>query len=693
VTAFLSVLAQSLDEKPLALRDLIAEINRSGAQQSAGPMLFERDPAIFNDLPGSVFAYWAVPTALRCFKNERALERSGIDALSTNQLSDDGRYARLWWEVSPSQLNGWATWAKGRTFAPYYYDIQTLVRWNDRRGTYTGFLGTKDRPLEKPASADWFFRPGLTWPRRTNRLSVSVLPRNCVFGNKGPAIFVNGDDDERLLAILGVLNSQAFRYLLSLQVARVELAQSFEVGLVQSTPFPAISMTNQHILSALVRRAWSLRRNLDSTSETSHAFLLPQGLHEKVTRHDGDAIDRELDSIQKQIEDISFTLYGISPGDRVAIESSDAVVASNDLSERQNVPEGSDDASDEVCPIGMGAEAIYSWLVGATFGRFDSRIATGERQIPAEPEPFDALPSRSPAMYPEEESSARAADIFVDDEGHLDDLATRTLTKADQISVKVRGNLREWLAKDFFPLHVKMYSKSRRRAPIYWQLATPSASYSVWLYIHTFSKDTLFRVQNDYAAPKLAHEERRLEALLREMRDGATAAQRLEVTRLEGIVEELRAFLEEVKRVAPLWNPNLDDGVVINFAPLWRLVPHQKPWQKELKSVWDALCKGDYDWAHLAMHFWPERVIPKCANDRSLAIAHDLQDVFWVESSDGKWAALNTAPRNVEELVRDRTLPAVKSALNSLLSAPAASGNVVRGRRPRIANVAEGGNA
>jgi hypothetical protein len=35
--------------------------------------------------------------------------------------------------------------------------------------------------------------------------------------------------------------------------------------------------------------------------------------------------------------------------------------------------------------------------------------------------------------------------------------------------------------------------------PLYWQLATPSASYSVWLYLHAFTKDTLFRVQNDFA--------------------------------------------------------------------------------------------------------------------------------------------------------------------------------------------------
>ena len=277
-------------------------------------------------------------------------------------------------------------------------------------------------------------------------------------------------------------------------------------------------------------------------------------------------------------------------------------------------------------------------------------------------------------MYPEGEEPADRPDILVDDEGHADDLAARVRAVAERVQVDVPENLRGWLAKEFFPLHIKMYSKSRRKAPIYWQLATPSASYSVWLYIHAFSKDTLFRVQNDYVAPKLAHEERRLESLTSELRDGATAAQRKELAAQEAFVEELRAFLEEVKRVAPLWNPNLDDGVIINFAPLWRLVPQNKAWQKELKSTWDALCEGKYDWAHLAMHLWPERVVPKCAKDRSLAIAHGLEDVFWVEGTDGKWTARKTPTRSVDELVRERTSPAVKSALKSLLEAPAATG-------------------
>jgi hypothetical protein len=277
-------------------------------------------------------------------------------------------------------------------------------------------------------------------------------------------------------------------------------------------------------------------------------------------------------------------------------------------------------------------------------------------------------------MYSEGDGPASRHDILVDDEGHTDDLAALAQAVAERVKADVPEDLRRWLAKEFFPLHIRMYSKSRRKAPLYWQLATPSAGYSVWLYIHAFSKDTLFRVQNDYVAPKLAHEERRLESMNSELREGATAAQRKALAAREALVEELRAFLDEVKRVAPLWKPNLDDGVIINFAPLWRLVPQNKAWQKEMKATWDALCEGEYDWAHLAMHLWPERVVPKCVKDRSLAIAHSLEDVFWVEGSGGRWSARKTPMSSVDELVRERTSPSVKSALKSLLEAPAAGG-------------------
>jgi hypothetical protein len=47
-----------------------------------------------------------------------------------------------------------------------------------------------------------------------------------------------------------------------------------------------------------------------------------------------------------------------------------------------------------------------------------------------------------------------------------------------------------------------------------------------------------------------------------------------------------------------------------------------------LKETWQKLEKGDYDWTRLAMTYWPDRVREKCLTDKSLAIAHDLEELY-----------------------------------------------------------------
>jgi hypothetical protein len=73
--------------------------------------------------------------------------------------------------------------------------------------------------------------------------------------------------------------------------------------------------------------------------------------------------------------------------------------------------------------------------------------------------------------------------------------------------------------------------------------------------------------------------------------------------------------------------------------------------------------------------------VPKCTHDQSLAIAHGLEEVFWSEDADGKWNARTVPTRRVEDLVRERTSPAAKAALKSLLEAPVPESSARRGRK------------
>lgn len=104
-------------------------------------------------------------------------------------------------------------------------------------------------------------------------------------------------------------------------------------------------------------------------------------------------------------------------------------------------------------------------------------------------------------------------------------------------------------------------------------------------------------------------------------------------------------------------------------SPLWRLVPTETVGRPNAKQ--DKLVSGEYDWAHLAMHLWPERVVLKCIDDRSLAIAHGLEEVFWHEDASGTWQKQQVDETTVQKLIDERTSATVKAALKDLLSAAA----------------------
>lgn len=719
-TVFFRVLEPTPDEKNDALRTAIRRGRDSASR-------FDVDSTRFARIPQSTFAYWAADGLLQAFTHpdwQQLPERTAKNGLGT---LDDFRFVRLSWEVSRHRgksLGYWFPFSKGGKRSPFYQDTPTTVNWSAGGAEVKAYIvhvyqgGHWSRNAR---SVDYYFRPGLTWPLRGIRFSAQAVPEGGIFSVGGKMLFAA---QEHLRFLLAIFNSSAFDAFVRLFAGKVGGAQ-YESGLLDRIPVPYADGETRRALEDDATQGWRVQRRLDSGMETSHAFLLPALLQvdaksiidrASAWERRTTAAQAELNRLIAKIDEHTYQLYGLSSGDRKRIEQR---LGTMDEIEESPTDGDGDESDQNVADVDAApmVVSLLSWSIGVTFGRFDVRLATGERAAPPEPEPFDPLPAGSPGMLTSDDGLPVGAppagyplplatdSILVDDPGDARDLlrAVRSVFDAvfDDASARWheaaellgRPDVRTWFARDFFEPHIKRYSKSSRKAPIYWQLATPSASYSVWLYIHAFSKDTLFRVQNDYVVPKLAHEERRLDSLTTELRDGATAAQRKQLAAQEALVEELRAFVDEVKRVAPLWNPNLDDGVTINFAPLWRLVPQNKSWQKELKSTWDALCEGEYDWAHLAMHLWPERVVPKCAKDRSLAIAHDLEEVFWVEDTHDRWTARKVPTRSVDELVRERTSPAVKSALKSLLESPVSSGKRTgrKGGGRRKASAADGG--
>lgn len=599
---------------------------------------------------------------------------------SGNTTFDNERFLRLWWEVETSEIHkNWFRYEKGGRYQPFFSPPALLIDWcgdgKEMRAAEHLRYGTDARSIQ---SITKWFQPGLTYPRVSSiGFGPRIMAAGSIFSTESISIFPR--EAKWSLAILSLAAST--------------WGQDFVDIFGRHRKTENRSVSNLPVSEAMLRKlddeASSLAYDatlellkLETHIETSPVFSsVGTDGHPSFRAWEERrqvAVER-LKEIAKRLDDaVSRVCFG--------------VVVKPTATPRQRLVRK---VMERFLPKGESwGHAVCSEAMGVAFGRYTPNCMRSRSEL-TRFDLFAPIPGAGPwGRLREGDDIDGTFTIMVHDPGHPSDVSTRisaVLSSIDGVEAQLCASLAteelgRYVATAFFEHHITAFSAFRRAAPIYWQLATASGSYSVWLYIHRTTGDTLFRVLNDFVGPKLDHEKAKLDGLTQEAGGNPSAAQRREIEQQETFVGELQALKTEVGRVAPLWKPNLDDGVILNFAPLWRLVPQSRSWQGECKKAWDKLVAGDYDWAHLAMHLWPERVVPKCIDDRSLAIAHGLEEVFWHEDDSGTWRKSRVDDATVQKLIQERTSTTVKAALQDLLSAAAPTASKGRKAKGRSAS-------
>jgi len=606
----------------------------------------ERIRRLFTELPAFEGDGRAVRVGLQTsddFRFVRAwwevLSEAILDGTNGPDWSQDLTAFQAWCRQRTFEDKRWVPFAKGGEYSTYYADIHLVVDW-ERDGEEIKNL--KDprtgRLLSRPQNMRFYFHAGLTWSDRTTRLfSARVWPAGGVFSVKGSSGFFSGEE----LFVLGVMNSVLFNGFLSLLVGAGDAAaRSYQVGTIGTVPFPVgVSTGDYSTLRDVASESTDIKRTLDSTKENSRSFYLPAllGIH-------GDSLadlielyqtyivkaEEKLDEYQSIIDNIVFHLYGIDSMDRRAIEENLNAVCSESNDEEQNTD--SEDEEAEVEPTEDSRQLVadlLSYAVGCVFGRWDVRFATGERQRPKPLDPFAPLPISSTGMLigedglplreapPEYPLRSDQDGILVDDPDNPDDIVRRVrevlellwqdhAEAIEQEACEILGvqELRDYFRKPgkggFWGDHVSRYSKSRRKAPIYWLLQSSKKNYALWIYYNRLDKDMLFKALLSHVEPKIRLEESRIEPLRAQRAAVGTSGKGVkklekEIDRQEEFISELRDFEDKLRRAANLHlEPDLNDGVILNIAPLWELVP----W-KEAKKYWEELRDDKYEWSSI----------------------------------------------------------------------------------------------
>jgi hypothetical protein len=232
-------------------------------------------------------------------------------------------------------------------------------------------------------------------------------------------------------------------------------------------------------------------------------------------------------------------------------------------------------------------------------------------------------------------------------------------------------NLNSWIRNFAFDMHSSIYEKR----PIYFPLVSAKKSFFLWVNIHQWNDGTLNNILANYLKPDISLLENRIRRL-REERHSTKDIRQLndieqEIADLDKLLDELKAFTEKISQLATRgpapeiqeiqapYAMDLDDGVMVNSAALWELV---LPLWKDPKKWWASLAtpigKKDFDWSHLAMRYWPNRVMEKVKKDPSLAVAHsdygkykghDLFEELHPEAAK-KWNAQQNLERKTKEV-------------------------------------------
>lgn len=517
----------------------------------------------------------------------------------------------------------------GNPYSLFYTTYADMTNW-EKNGLYV-----KEHKSYRSSNLESQYLPGVCYGERGDILDMHFLKKNMFFTKEGLSI-VN-----ICLAEAKVINSM-FNSIYGQYFLNLYSGQHKWTGYTNLLPMPDYA-TRQSDIERIVNAIIAIKRKWFSLDETNLEY---HGLVAQMDLSDG--IDAALDKMQQQLtaDYEQYTLL-VKENDDLWMDlaeidrDSEFRQTLNDYKSRRPYEEllSVDGASSQnVIDKKVMAQEIVMELVGMAFGRWNTAYAKGEQAIPAFGDVFDALPfmpvvSQGEAPCPVE--LAVPADGIMTNEAecplclsaHVREVMHWLWAdRADDMEYELCQligckSLQAYLQSPtgFFDYHFKRYTKSRRKAPIYWLLASEDGTVDYWVYYPKLTKNTL---------PQLIIQLREKgEQLRTRLNTALTAHDKVQETQVRSEQEQVEGMMDELNRIlAAGYTPNHDDGVPVTAAPLLHLAASRQ-WRVECEKNMELLEKGDYDWSHLAMSMYPARVTQKAKKDWCMALTHGLEHI------------------------------------------------------------------
>lgn len=531
----------------------------------------------FDAIDDAPLAYDKIGLLGHMFRDYPSLSPAYCDAKQGLISTESERFVRLWWEPSISSPRRWVSYAKGGDFSRFYSDIALRFDWTDNGAEIKAIAkeryGSASRTIK---CEEYYFRPGITWVEKTIKgMNARVLPEGAIFNVAGPSAFPHNRNDTNYL--LGLLNSTLCQAFLNCFATR-----SWGVEYVGRVPTPKPVGEASKVISDISRQLHLAKQEWDSGNEICTHFdrpwILKTAMSDKSSRLstalDGvmareAALDDQLGSSYAELNDAVYRLYGVNEVLRSKIE---AAIGPRPPEIVWPQMEGKSVEQKRLEHVNRLLTYLMKRLVEAdNDGLVCLQAVAQERPL------LDRLREELHRSFPQQDPSILETEVV------------------NELKKKVKGyrraeTLNEWLNDAFFEIHANLY----QQRPLLWHLASSQTrsvpAFSVVVHAHKFDGDALAKLRSVHIRDRLA-------ILRREA--GQARQDKREEDRLEFLaaIEEVEAFdaklklLQEGAHTGPEggdrdyriltpwkaesdrpqgWNPDLDDGIKVNIAPLAR---------------------------------------------------------------------------------------------------------------------------
>lgn len=486
----------------------------------------------FFKIDGYPISFWIDPKIRSIFESTPPLSEYA-DIKQGLATGNNKQFVRFWWEVNPKSIGTkWIPYNKGGGSVKYLGTIDDVVLWENNGYEIKQYSGSVIR------NENYYFKEGITYSLIGGKgFSARYLSSGHIFDVGGSCIFTKG---ESIYYLLGYLNSRLATYLLN----TINPTINYQVGDLKRLPYKKPAEEIELQVSRIVKQIIDMKKAYYKKEETSKFFNIDKFLNEfnhslehsfenylQVWKNHNDEIKQKV----LESEQILIGQFGLSEGLKDEIQQT--ISFPDELIDKIDYQEF--------------VKRFISIFIGVYFGRYTfSDISTEKKEI---------FVLKSDTL--EEYFYEFVEKVF--GEENLDKIIFTEIPEA------LEDELENWLTKDFFNYHIKIYQKR----PIYWHICSPKKTFNALIYYHSITPDTLYKVKSNYLKPMMDNFRGDL-SFYREKMSSANNKKmekkfEKRVVELEKQITDLEIFDKQIDEIiATGYEPDIDQGVLYNIKPL-----------------------------------------------------------------------------------------------------------------------------